>query len=170
MSTWTTLKAHLSTAEIGAKKALLSNQTTGYRLQLATSRGSMDTSALGIMLRHLRDKKQLSLRRLGELAELDHAYIYRLEKGDKGSPSLDVLDRLARALELSTRDREILEFIAERPDTDPRFAELAMEDQTISADEFFTAASAVYRGRARPDPRIMIERARRLLRDESEDG
>lgn len=149
---------------------MLSIQTTEYELQLATSRGNMNTSALGVMLRHLREKNRLSLRRLGDLAELDHAYIYRLEKGDKGSPSVDVVERLARALELSTRDREILEFVAERPDTDPRFAELAMEDQTISADEFFAAASAVYRGRARPDPRTMIERARRLLRDESENG
>lgn len=130
----------------------------------------MSTTAFGILLRHLRGQSKLSLRELGEQADLDHAYIYRLEKGDKIAPSADVTDRLARALQLTTRDREILEYVADRSETDPRFAELAAEDPSISSDEFFAAAGAAFRGRARPEPRIMIERARRMLRDEVDDG
>lgn len=130
----------------------------------------MDATALGVLLRHLREQSGLSLRELGERADLDHAYIYRLEKGEKGAPSEEVVVRIARALGLGIRDWEILQFVAERPDTDPRFAELAIEDPTITADVFFAAAGAVYRGRARRDPRTMIERARRMLTDEAEDG
>ena len=33
-------------------------------------------------------------RELGQLAQTDHAYIYRLEQGEKGAPSEDVLLRL----------------------------------------------------------------------------
>lgn len=130
----------------------------------------MSTTALGILLRHLRERSELSLRELGDRADLDHAYIYRLETGHKVAPSTDVTARLARALELTTREREILECVAERPGTDPRLAELAAEDPTISSEEFFTAAGTTFRGRARPDPRTMIERARRMLRDEADDG
>lgn len=130
----------------------------------------MNTTALGAWLRHLRELKGLSLRHLGDRADLDHAYIYRMERGDKGAPSAEVIARLAQALELGTREREILEYVADRPDTDLRFVDLIIEDETISADEFFAAAGTVYRGRTRPDPKTMIERARRLLKEDSDDG
>lgn len=130
----------------------------------------MSTTALGILLRHLREEGNLSLRELGDRANLDHAYIYRLEKGDKGAPSEEVVARLAKALELMDREREILEFVAGWPDTDPELARLATTDHSITSEEFSAAAAPAFRGRARPDPRTLIERARRILREEAEDG
>ena len=53
----------------------------------------LDESALGVLLRSLRDGRGLNLRELGLLAEVDHAYIYRLETGAKESPSEEVLSK-----------------------------------------------------------------------------
>ena len=50
----------------------------------------MAQPAFGLLLQHLREEKGLSLRDLAKLAEIDHAYIYRLEAGDKESPSDEV--------------------------------------------------------------------------------
>src|SRR5205823_3947672 len=47
--------------------------------------------AFGLLLESLREERGLSLRELGQLADIDHAYIYRLEAGDKESPSEDAL-------------------------------------------------------------------------------
>ena len=51
----------------------------------------MDQAALGLMLQHLREKRGLKLRELAQLANVDHAYIYRLETGAKERPSDEVL-------------------------------------------------------------------------------
>jgi len=48
----------------------------------------MAQPALGLLLQHLREDRRLSLRELGQLAEIDHAYVYRLENGDKESPQM----------------------------------------------------------------------------------
>ena len=44
----------------------------------------MPESALGFLIRFLREQRGLSLRELGRLAGVDHAYIHRLETGEKG--------------------------------------------------------------------------------------
>ena len=46
----------------------------------------MGDSALGSVMRALREKRGLSLRDLGTLAETDHAYIAKIERGDKEAP------------------------------------------------------------------------------------
>ena len=58
----------------------------------------MKKTGLGFLLQHLRERRGLSLREFGQLADTDHAYIYRLEQGEKAAPSDDVLVRLIRAL------------------------------------------------------------------------
>ncbi len=58
----------------------------------------MPESALGVLLKKMREQRGLSFRELGRLAELDHAYIYRLEAGDKDDPSTEALGKLTRAL------------------------------------------------------------------------
>ena len=76
-----------------------------------------EQSALGFLLQHLRERRGLSLRELGQLAQTDHAYIYRLEQGEKGAPSEDVLLRLIRALKAERREAEMLRFLAAHPET-----------------------------------------------------
>ena len=107
----------------------------------------MSTPALGSVLRALREKRGLSLRELGQLAEVDHAYIHRLETGAKEAPSEEVLGKLARALGLAMH---------------------VLGDQSVTFDVFAGAASTAFRGSGRPDYKKMIERVRRFL--EEEDG
>lgn len=52
--------------------------------------------SFGYALKRFREGRNLSLRELGKLSEIDEAYIYRLEAGEEDSPSAIVLDSLAR--------------------------------------------------------------------------
>ena len=85
----------------------------------------MDQAALGLMLQHLRQKRGLTLRELSQLADVDHAYIYRLETGDKERPSDKVLLKLIRALRAGARDAEILHYLAEHTKTEPDLVKLS---------------------------------------------
>ena len=75
----------------------------------------MAQPAFGLLLQRLREGRGLSLRELGQLADIDHAYIYRLETGDKESPSEEVLSKLLRALKAAKREGEMFHYIAEHP-------------------------------------------------------
>ena len=57
----------------------------------------MPQTALGFLLRDLREERNFPYGKLAQLADVDHAYIYRLETGDKESPSDEVLSKLDRA-------------------------------------------------------------------------
>jgi HTH-type transcriptional regulator, competence development regulator len=81
----------------------------------------------GFALRHFREERTLSLRELSTLSGVDHAYIHRLEAGDKTAPSVDVLDKLARGLKLTTHRRRVLEVLTTVDDMDPQLFELALE-------------------------------------------
>lgn len=50
------------------------------------------------MLRTLRTSKELGLRELAKKAKVPPGYLAELEAGKKKNPSLDVLQRLAKAL------------------------------------------------------------------------
>ena len=93
----------------------------------------MPSTALGVVIRAMRETRGLSLRELGQLAETDHAYIYRLETGDKESPSGEVLVKLVRALKPSKRDADILRFAAAHPEADPGLVEYVLkQDRTVT--------------------------------------
>src|SRR5438477_6583656 len=59
---------------------------------------------LGAALRKLRERRTLSIRELGRLADVDHAYIYRLEQGEKTSPSAELIATLLSVLKANPRD------------------------------------------------------------------
>lgn len=61
---------------------------------------TLSAQALGMRLRVLRQKKQLTLDALAGLCEMDKSYISRVERGKK-SPSLATLIRLSEALGVS---------------------------------------------------------------------
>lgn len=109
----------------------------------------------------------MKLRELGQLSEVDHAYIYRLEVGDKEAPSDEVLTKLIRGLKPGKRETAMLRFLAEHTDTLPEFVTLAIEDETITEEIFAAAAATAYRGSGRPDARKAIERVRRILEEEN---
>lgn len=54
----------------------------------------------GALIRHLRTKKGFSLRDLEKVTGVSSAYIHRIEKGERKSPSLRIVDKLAEALDI----------------------------------------------------------------------
>ena len=129
----------------------------------------MGVSALGALLRFLREQRGLSLRELGRLAEVDHAYIHRLETGSKESPSAEVIGKLAKALKTAKRDSNMLLYLTAHPDTPVELVELATKDSSITYDVFIGAASMAFRGR-RPNFEQIIQRVRSFLDEEDGHG
>ena len=130
----------------------------------------MAQSGLGVMLEALREQRGLSLRELGQLSGVDHAYIYRLETGDKEAPSGDVLNKLIRALKPAKREAEMLRYVATHADIDPAFVFYVLKDTSVTIEVFTAAAGAVYRGNVRPDYPKLIDRVRRILSEEDFSG
>lgn len=126
----------------------------------------MGQTALGLLLEHLREQRGFSLRDLSDLSKVDHAYIYRLEKGDKESPSDEVLAKLIRPLKADERDADMLRYLAARSETDPDLVQHVLSDKTVTFDEFTAAAGVAFRGATRPDYPKLIERVRRILRED----
>lgn len=129
----------------------------------------MDDSALGLLLRVLREERGLKLREVGQLADVDHAYIYRLETGAKESPSDEVLSKLIRALKAGKREALMLRFLAEHPATDAALVKLVLGDKSVTYDIFAAAASTALRGAVRPDYARIIELVRRIMDEENGD-
>lgn len=126
----------------------------------------MATSALGVLLRHLREEQRFSLGELAQFAEVDRAYVYRLETGEKESPSEEVLSRLIKVLKPDARRLDMLRFLAVNPGIDPVLTEYVVKiDPSVTFDEFVPAATVRHRGNVRPDPATLIERVRKFLKE-----
>ena len=130
----------------------------------------MGQPAFGVLLQRLREQRRLSLRELGQLAEIDHAYIYRLEGGEKESPSEEALAKLIRALKAPRRENDMLRYLATHSQVDPGLVEHVFTDPSVTTDEFYAAASMAFRGTGRPEYSKQIERIRRILQEEHENG
>ena len=65
----------------------------------------MEITMFGYLLYHLRTEKGWTLRELGTLSGLDHAYLWRMEKGQKSHPSLMVINALSKALKVSAAEK-----------------------------------------------------------------
>ncbi|MFD3264344.1 helix-turn-helix domain-containing protein [Phenylobacterium ferrooxidans] len=127
----------------------------------------MPESALGRWLKGLRDDRSLSLRDVSQRGEVDHAYVYRLETGAKESPSVDVITKLIEALTPSSRNVEILRFLASHPSVDVGLADFAREDESVTPEEFHMLTTVVNRG-ARPDYATSLARIRRFMQEEDD--
>jgi HTH-type transcriptional regulator, competence development regulator len=105
-------------------------------------------NSFGRLLRRLREARGLSLRELGVLSAVDHAYIQRLETGERESPSLDILDRLVRHLKADEREGAILKVLPnlEAPQD---LVDFVLADKSVDLRDFQSAAQLKYRGRAR---------------------
>jgi transcriptional regulator with XRE-family HTH domain len=100
----------------------------------------------GQFLRKLREEKSLGLRELARLVDFDPAYIYRLEEGEKRSPSEDVLKAVIRSLKPGDRRARILRFLAEQGEVYDELVNLAVSDEKILIEDFESAARASFRG------------------------
>jgi transcriptional regulator with XRE-family HTH domain len=126
--------------------------------------------AFGLLLQHLRDARGQSLRDLAKLAEIDHAYIFRLEAGDKEAPSEEVLTKLIRALKAGKREADMLRYLAQHAETDAALVTHVLADPTITYEIFASVAGVAFRGTTRPDYPKLVERVRRILDDEKSNG
>lgn len=123
----------------------------------------MPESALGIWLRGLRDRRELTLRDVAERSQVDHAYIYRLETGVKEAPSDEVVNKLVSALSPPKRDADILRFLVDHADIDAKLIEFVRADPNVSFDEFRMLTTVVNRG-ARPNYATSLTRIRQIMR------
>ena len=130
----------------------------------------MAEAALGYLLAKLREERGLSLRELAQLADIDHAYIHRLETGAKEAPSDEVLTKLIRALKAGKREAEMLRFLAAHTETRADLVAHVIADPTVTFEIFTAVASTAFRGTARPDYAKQIERIRKILADENGGG
>lgn len=100
----------------------------------------------GTYIGELRDKKGLSLRELEKKAgDLNHVYIWRLEKGDRDAPSSETLDKLFKALELSPRERELGRLLIRTEIHDELFR-IARDHVDIPMSDIEPVATMSFRG------------------------
>lgn len=123
----------------------------------------MNDNGLGTALRWLRNRRALSLREFSQLTGVDHAYIHRLEKGEKSSPTDETLSKLVRVLRTDPREVDIVHWLGAHPDADPRVVEFALNDPSVPIELFSAAASVVHRGSGRPDPATLFKRVRQIF-------
>ena len=126
----------------------------------------MAQTGLGVALRKLRERRTLSLREMSQLTDVDHAYVYRLETGEKTNPTGELLTRLFKVLKPTEREAGITEWLASHPETDVDLVTYVLNDESIDLTIFTIAAGTRHRGNARPDPATLITRIRRALEEE----
>jgi len=124
--------------------------------------------SFGVLLRKLREDRGLSTRELARLSEIDHAYIYRLETGEKEAPSDDVLGKLIRVLKPAKREAEMLRYLAQHRETPVDLVKCVLADPSVSFGLFSAAAGAAFRGKTRPDYPTLIKRMREALGDDDD--
>jgi HTH-type transcriptional regulator, competence development regulator len=126
----------------------------------------MSQTGLGVALKTLRESRNLSLREIGKQSSVDHAYIHRLETGEKTNPSRNLIEKLLKVLKPGERNTELVIWLVDRTDADPNFVEFVLQDPSISIDIFSAAASVRHRGNASPDPATLISRIRRAFEED----
>jgi len=128
----------------------------------------MIESSFGTILRRLREARGLSLREVGQLSGFDHAYVHRLETGEKESPSEDAVAQIVRALRPSKRQERVLRFLIGR-DVAPDLLDPAIiDDPDIDLDDFESAAQMSFRGKKPSGPaewRSAIDKIRKLRKE-----
>lgn len=129
----------------------------------------MAQTGLGMALRSLRARRTLSLREMSQLSTVDHAYVHRLETGEKTSPTQELVAKLLKVLKATERDAELVRWLVDHPDADPGLVEYVLADQSIEVEVFSAAAGIRHRGTARPDPATLISRIRRAFADEDDE-
>lgn len=126
----------------------------------------MPLTGLGVALKILRERRTLSLREVSQLSAVDHAYIHRLETGEKTTPSQELVGKLLKVLKPNERDSGLVKWLVDHADTDTELVEFVLAEPTIDIDVFTAAAGIRHRGSARPDPATLIARVKRAFEDE----
>lgn len=125
----------------------------------------MPQTGLGVALRMLRERRTLSLREVSQLSNVDHAYVHRLETGEKTSPSEELVGKLLKVFKPSQREADIVKWLSDHSDADLDLVTFALDDETVGIELFSAAAGIRHRGTARPDPATLIARVRKALEE-----
>ncbi len=128
----------------------------------------MAQTGLGTALKALRERRTLSLREIGQLSSVDHAYVHRLESGEKTNPSPDLIEKLLKVLKPGERDAELVMWLVDHAEADPRLVEFVLQNPSIKIEVFMAAAGVRHRGNTRPDPATLIARIQRAFEDEDD--
>jgi transcriptional regulator with XRE-family HTH domain len=117
----------------------------------------------GGFLERLRTEKGLSFRQLGQLADIDHAYVHRLETGEKADPSDDIVNGLIRGLRPGERKARILRLLVGQS-VDEDLLDEVLEDTGVAIEDFESAAKMRSRGRpiGREAWRRVLEQIRKI--------
>lgn len=117
----------------------------------------------GGFLERLRTEKGLSFRQLGQLADIDHAYVHRLETGEKADPSDDIVNGLIRGLRPGERKARILRLLVGQS-VDEDLLDEVLEDTEVAIEDFESAAKMRSRGRpiGREAWRRVLEQIRKI--------
>ncbi len=111
-----------------------------------------DLERVGQNIRAERERAGLSLSQLAAATGISKAHLVRLEKGD-GNPSLEILARIAEALEVTVADLVGSPKLTFSPATDqqvPASLKAFADEVKLSSDEVRTLASIRFRGNERP--------------------
>lgn len=126
--------------------------------------------SFGHTLRRFREDRNLSLRELAKLCNVDHAYIHRLERDEKTAPSEQVVDSFVRTLKLTPRRAELLRMLVGKT-VSPTLVDVFLEDEDRPLDLLEPAYQMSFRGR-RPetedDWRLHVDRLASFFRDDDE--
>ena len=80
-------------------------------------------SPLGEKIKHLRNEKGLSLEQLAQITDSSKSYLWELENRDQANPSLEKINKLAVALDVTA------EFLVSSPEASP--------DNKVADEAFF---------------------------------
>jgi transcriptional regulator with XRE-family HTH domain len=125
----------------------------------------MRETALGRLIRNLRNERGLTLREVAALVGTTYTTIYRLENGVPQYPSALLLGKIVGILQPENREREIIGFLMGGAGPDPDLVDFTRQEPTMTAAEFRLIAS-LQPLNIWPDYQTSLARARWLMRQD----
>ena len=127
--------------------------------------------SFGYTLKRLREERGLSLREFGTLSGTDHAYIHRLERGEKTAPSEQVVEAFVRTLKLAPRRARLLRILVGKT-VNQALIDVYIEDEEDLPLELLEPADQMsFRGRrpvTKEDWRAHVRRLQTWLEEDDE--
>jgi transcriptional regulator with XRE-family HTH domain len=109
---------------------------------------SVDLPFVGRRIRDERQKAGMSLAKLAQVTELSKTYLLRLETDETSNPSLDVLHRIAEALDITVADllgRPRLAYDADSDEAMSSSLRAFVDEEGLSQAEIHTLQSIRWR-------------------------
>ena len=127
--------------------------------------------SFGYTLKRCREARGLSLREFGTLCGIDHAYIHRLERGEKTAPSEQVVEAFAQTLKLDTRRARLLRLLVGKTVNHALIDVFVEGEDDLPLELLEPAYQMSFRGRrpvTKDDWRAHVERLARWFDEDEE--